>query len=93
MPLTRCHTDSNLPRLNPASPLDKSVTLGDSDTLKLQLTTTDGKKAKRPHQAFLTLADPTTGLEESFVLSVKDSGKGKVDLVSDTVQLLNLDAC
>ncbi|KAF2691849.1 hypothetical protein K458DRAFT_353914 [Lentithecium fluviatile CBS 122367] len=67
-------------KLNPSSPLAKSVSLGAADMLKLQLTTTDGKKAKRPHQAFLTLTDPATGLEESFVLSVKDSGKSKVDL-------------
>ncbi|ORY19808.1 Oligosaccharyltransferase subunit Ribophorin II-domain-containing protein [Clohesyomyces aquaticus] len=67
-------------KLNPSSPLSKSVALGATDTLKLLLTATDGKKAKRPHQAFLTLTDPTTGLEESFVLSVKESGKGKVDL-------------
>jgi oligosaccharyltransferase complex subunit delta (ribophorin II) len=57
------------------------VSLGPADTLKLLLTTVDGKSAKRPHQAFLTLTDPTTGLEESFVLNVKDSGKAKVDLV------------
>jgi hypothetical protein len=68
-------------RLNPSSPLAKSVSLGASDTLKLLLTTVDGKTAKRPHQAFLTLTDPTTGLEESYVLNVKESGKGKVDLV------------
>jgi oligosaccharyltransferase complex subunit delta (ribophorin II) len=49
--------------------------------LKLVLTTVDGTTAKRPHQAFLTLTDPTSGLEESFVLSVKESGKAKVDLV------------
>ncbi|KAH7078439.1 Oligosaccharyltransferase subunit Ribophorin II-domain-containing protein [Paraphoma chrysanthemicola] len=67
-------------KLSPTAPLAKSVSLGASDTLKLLLTTVDGKTAKRPHQAFLTLTDPTTGLEESFVLSVKESGKGKVDL-------------
>ncbi|KAF2797021.1 hypothetical protein K505DRAFT_299106 [Melanomma pulvis-pyrius CBS 109.77] len=67
-------------KLNPIASLPKAVSLGATDTLKLLLTTTEGKKAKRPHQAFLTLTDPTTGLEESFILSVKDSGKGKVDL-------------
>ncbi|KAF2176996.1 hypothetical protein K469DRAFT_721089 [Zopfia rhizophila CBS 207.26] len=67
-------------KLSPGNALSKSVSLGATDTLKLLLTATDGKKAKRPHQAFLTLTDPTTGLEESFVLSVKDNGKGKVDL-------------
>lgn len=68
-------------RLNPSTPLAKSVSLGASESLKLLLTTVDGKTAKRPHQAFLTLTDPTTGLEESFVLNVKENGKGKVDLV------------
>jgi hypothetical protein len=68
-------------RLNPSSPLAKSVSLGAGDSLKLLLTAVDGNTAKRPHQAFLTLTDPTTGLEESYVLNMKDSGKGKVDLV------------
>ncbi|KAF1941269.1 hypothetical protein EJ02DRAFT_503632 [Clathrospora elynae] len=67
-------------KLSPSTVLGKSVSLGATDTLKLLLTTTDGSTAKRPHQAFLTLTDPTTGLEESFVLSVKDSGKAKVNL-------------
>lgn len=69
-------------RLSATKPLAKTVSLGATDSLKLELTTIDGKTAKRPHQAFLTLTDPTSGLEESFVLSVKDSGKGKVSLVS-----------
>jgi len=56
------------------------VALGASDSLRLLLTTVDGKTEKRPHQAFLTLTDPTTGLEESFVVDVKESGKGKVNL-------------
>ncbi|KAH7126839.1 Oligosaccharyltransferase subunit Ribophorin II-domain-containing protein [Dendryphion nanum] len=67
-------------KLSPGAPLAKSVSLGASDSLKLILTTTDGKTAKRPHQAFLTLTDPTTGVEESFIFNVKESGKGKVDL-------------
>ncbi|KAF2000280.1 hypothetical protein P154DRAFT_435345 [Amniculicola lignicola CBS 123094] len=67
-------------KFSPTSPLAKSVSLGTSDSLKLLLTTTDGKKAKRPHQAFLTLTDPTTGVEESFVFGVKESGKAKLDL-------------
>ena len=57
------------------------MSLGPTDTLKLLLTTVNGKSAKRPHQVFLTLTDPTTGLEESFILNVKESGKAKVDLV------------
>jgi len=62
------------------SPLSKKVSLGATDTLKILLTTTDGKKAKRPHQAFLTLTEEASGLEESFVFSIKDNGKGKVEL-------------
>ncbi|PVI06619.1 hypothetical protein DM02DRAFT_582466 [Periconia macrospinosa] len=67
-------------KLSPDTPLAKPVSLGATDTLKILLTTTDGKTAKRPHQAFLTLTDPTSGLHESFVFSVKESGKAKVDL-------------
>ncbi|KAF2741898.1 hypothetical protein M011DRAFT_490993 [Sporormia fimetaria CBS 119925] len=67
-------------QLVPELPLAKPVSLGTTDTLKLLLTATDGKSAKRPHQAFLTLADRSSGLEDSFVLKVKDNGKGKVEL-------------
>lgn len=75
-------------RLSATAPLAKSVSLGATDSLKLILTTIDGKTAKRPHQAFLTLTDPVTGLEESFVLSVKESGKAKVDLVRYDIPML-----
>ncbi|KAF1933865.1 uncharacterized protein M421DRAFT_56 [Didymella exigua CBS 183.55] len=67
-------------KLSATSPLSKTVSLGATDVLKIDLTTVDGGTAKRPHQAFLTLTDPASGLEESFVLSVKDSGKAKVSL-------------
>ncbi|KZM19627.1 uncharacterized protein EKO05_0003991 [Ascochyta rabiei] len=66
--------------LGATKPLAKAVSLGATDLLKLDLTTVDGKTAKRPHQAFLTLTDPATGLEASFVLNVKDSGKAKLFL-------------
>ena len=68
-------------RLSPQTPLSKQVKLGASDSLKLIMTTTEDKTAKRPHQAFLTLHEPKTGLEESFVFNVKESGKAKVELV------------
>ena len=68
-------------RLSPSSPLSKALSLGATETLKLILNTVEGKTAKRAHQTFLTLTDPVTGLEESFVFSVKESGKAKVDLV------------
>jgi len=37
--------------------------------------------AKRPHQAFLLLKDSSSNLDISYPLSVKDSGKAKIDLV------------
>lgn len=58
-----------------------AVTLPSSDTLKVVLTVVEGKTAKKPHQAFLTLQEPTSGLEESFPFSLKDNGKGKVEVV------------
>jgi hypothetical protein len=68
-------------RLSEGKKLSKSVELGHADSLKIVLTTQEGKSAKRPHQAFLSLHDPATGLETSFPFSVKESGKAKVDLV------------
>lgn len=79
-------TDKSPTRLNPTKPLAKSVSLGAADTLKLLLTAVEGSTAKRPHQAFLTLTDPATGLEDSYVLNVKDSGKAKVELVCIALQ-------
>ena len=73
---------TNVARLVENQPLSQAVQLGASDTLKIVLTTQEGKSAKRPHQAFLNLKDGDTGLETSFALTVKDSGKGKLELVS-----------
>ncbi|KAF2840511.1 hypothetical protein M501DRAFT_931581 [Patellaria atrata CBS 101060] len=74
-------------KLSPTTPLSKPVSLGVADTLKVILTTTEGKKSKKPHQAFLALNDPTTGLEESYPFSVKDNGKAKVDLTHKDLPL------
>lgn len=68
-------------RLAPNKPLPKPVLLGPSDTLKILLTAKEDRKPKRPHQAFLLVKDPATSLETSYALSVKDNGKGKVELV------------
>lgn len=57
------------------------VTLGAQETLVVTLTAKDNGKAKRPHQAFLLLKEQTTGLEAPFPLSVRDNGKGKVQIV------------
>lgn len=62
-------------------PLAKAITLGPSDSLKIILTTQEDKSAKRPHQAFLLLKDATSNLDVSYPLSVKETGKAKVDLV------------
>jgi oligosaccharyltransferase complex subunit delta (ribophorin II) len=69
-------------RLSLTSALSPAVSLSSTNTLKIVLTATEGKTGKKPHQAFLTLHDPATGLEESFPFSIKDSGKGKVEVVS-----------
>jgi len=57
------------------------VALETADTLNIILTVTEGGKPKRPHQAFLLLEDPDTGLESTFTLSMKETGKAKVELV------------
>ncbi|KAK5110282.1 hypothetical protein LTR62_006135 [Meristemomyces frigidus] len=68
-------------KLTPSSALTStSISLGPADSLKIVLTTTEGKTAKRAHQAFLTLHEPVTGLEESFQFSLKENGKGKVEV-------------
>ena len=64
--------------------MPKKVQFSASDTLKVILTTQEDKKAKKPHQTFLLVKDDTTGLETSFPFSLKDSGKGKVELVKCT---------
>jgi oligosaccharyltransferase complex subunit delta (ribophorin II) len=64
------------------APLPTAIALGASDSLKLLLTAQEGSSAKRPHQAFLLLKDPSTGLDVSYPFSLKDNGKSKVELVS-----------
>lgn len=71
-------------RLNPSSPLSTPISLPASDTLKIIVTATEGKTGKRPHQAFLTFQEQNTGLEESFAFSLKNNGKGKVEVVRPT---------
>ena len=68
-------------RIGENKALSKPVTLGASDTLKILLTTKEDNNAKRPHQTFLLVKDPKSKLDTSFVLQVKESGKGKIELV------------
>lgn len=78
---THCRfSDKSLPK--------KTVDFGNTDTLKIILTAKEGGKAKRPHQAFLTLQETETGLEAPFVFTTKESGKATVDIVRQTRQLL-----
>ncbi|KAK8071984.1 oligosaccharyltransferase subunit ribophorin ii [Apiospora saccharicola] len=65
-------SDKSLPK--------KTVDFGNTDTLKIILTAKEGGKAKRPHQAFLTLQETETGLEAPFVFTTKESGKATVDI-------------
>lgn len=67
--------------LSPTKPLSKPVDLGPNDSIKIILTTQDGKTAKKPHQAFLLLKDSASNLDVSYPLNVKDSGKAKLELV------------
>ena len=60
----------------------KAITLGSSDTLKILVTIKEDKKPKRPHQAFLRLEHHTSHLDTSYAFAVKESGKGKVEIVS-----------
>lgn len=61
--------------------LSKPVTFDSDDSLKILLTIKESGKGKRPHQAFLVLREPTTGLETPFPLTVKDNGKATVEIV------------
>ncbi|KAH0533954.1 hypothetical protein FGG08_007436 [Glutinoglossum americanum] len=70
-------------KLSDRAPLSKPITLGASDSLKIILTAVEGKTPKRPHQALLLVKDADAGLETSYPFSVKESGKGKVDLVRE----------
>ncbi|KAL7949699.1 Alpha/Beta hydrolase protein [Trichoderma barbatum] len=56
-----------------------TLTLGHQDKLKVTLTTKDGSTAKRAHQAFLVVKE-ASGLEAPFPLTVKESGKGTVEI-------------
>ncbi|KAG0645485.1 Dolichyl-diphosphooligosaccharide-glycosyltransferase subunit SWP1 [Hyphodiscus hymeniophilus] len=78
-------------KLSIKAPLSKPVTLGASDTVKILLTATEDGKPKRPHQAFLLLTDQDTGLETTFPITMKETGKGKVDITQKDlpIQLLS----
>lgn len=68
-------------RFNAADRVRNTLTLGHQDKLKVTVITKDGSKPKRPHQAFLVVKESLSGLEAPFPLTVKDSGKGSVEIV------------
>lgn len=83
MPLPQTSiTDTRLRRFSQKAPLTKPVGLGSTDTVKIILTAKEDGKAKRPHQAFVTIKEQETGLEAPFPLTVKDTGKAVVQIVS-----------
>lgn len=58
------------------------VSLSPTDSLKLTITTKDGSTGKKPHQAYLSLHDTVTGLEDAYPFAVKENGKAKLEIVS-----------
>ncbi|CAL3970368.1 unnamed protein product [Diplocarpon coronariae] len=67
-------------KLSEHAPLAKPVALGTTDSLKIIISATEDGKAKRPHQAFLLLRDQVSGLEAAFPFTMKENGKGKVEV-------------
>ena len=73
--------DAATEKLKQGAPLAGALRLGTEGSLKVLLTTTEDGKWKRPHQAFVVLKEEDSGLEAPFALSLKDSGKGVVEIV------------
>ncbi|RYP73007.1 hypothetical protein DL771_003875 [Monosporascus sp. 5C6A] len=72
--------DKNVFKFSESSPLSETVRFGSSDSLKVLLTAKEDGEGKRPHQAFLVLREPSTGLEAPFHMTVKESGKATVEI-------------
>lgn len=67
-------------RFSAEKALTDSISIRSTGLLRLALTITNGGKARRPHQAFVTISSDS-GLEESFPFNVNDAGKAKLDIV------------
>jgi len=78
---------SSSSKLSPDRPLASKLPLEAGDKLKLQLTSTEGSKAKRAHQVFLTLATSTNGLSESWPFDMKPDGKAKIELATKDIPI------
>ncbi|KAK3498350.1 hypothetical protein B0T13DRAFT_259964 [Neurospora crassa] len=73
-------SDAIKEKFSQKAPLTKPVGLGSTDAVKIILTAKEDGKAKRPHQAFVTIQEQETGLEAPFPLTVKDTGKAVVQI-------------
>ncbi|KAL7271445.1 hypothetical protein RUND412_005800 [Rhizina undulata] len=65
---------------SPTSPIPEPLSVSPQESLKLTLSVKEGSEAGRPHQAFVLLTEPESGMETFFPLNVQDSGKAKFDL-------------
>lgn len=74
-------------RFDGTSKVEDTLELSPTDSLRLTFTTKDGQSTARPHQSFLLIEDPSTKLDISIPVSVKASGKGKIDLVLSNVMI------
>lgn len=74
-------SDINLYSFTPGKPIKDMVTLSSTGSVRLALTITNGGKPRRPHQGFLTITNPESGLEEAFPLTINDNGNSRFDLV------------
>ncbi|RYO89781.1 hypothetical protein DL762_003058 [Monosporascus cannonballus] len=72
--------DKNVIKFGEGSPPSETVRFGGSDSLKVLLTAKEDGRGRRPHQAFLVLREPSTGLEAPFPMTVKESGKATVEI-------------
>uniref|UniRef100_A0A8H7TTM1 Ribophorin II C-terminal domain-containing protein n=1 Tax=Bionectria ochroleuca TaxID=29856 RepID=A0A8H7TTM1_BIOOC len=72
-------SDGTVHKLSDKSQVDSVVSLGVGEKIKVSLTTKEGSASKKPHQAFLILKE-ASGLEAPFPLTVKNTGKGTVEI-------------
>ncbi|KAK6949397.1 hypothetical protein Daesc_009472 [Daldinia eschscholtzii] len=80
--------DKDVRQFNDKTPvLPTPVVLDSFDSLKVILTAKEDGKGKRPHQAFLVLREPTSGLEAPFPLTVKENGKATVEIKQSDLPL------
>ncbi|KAK2745850.1 hypothetical protein FQN57_003463 [Myotisia sp. PD_48] len=67
-------------KLSPSRPVSKPLAWDGAGTIKLFLTAQENGSTKIPHQLFLSLKDKESGLDVSYPLEVKGSGKARLEL-------------